>query len=281
MPIFATPEPITVTIELGVGDVALSASERADTVVEVRPSDPGQDRDVRAAERTRVEYTDGRLQVVTPKGRGLGVFGKLGSVDVVIELPAGSQLRGEAGVAAVRGVGRLGECRFTTGLGDVQFDHTGPLHLNAGMGSVVVDRVAGTAEVTTGSGTVRLRQVDGTAVIKNSNGDTWVGQIAGDLQVKGANGDISVDHADAGVTARTANGQVRVGGITRGVASLDTAHGGIEIGIRAGTAARLDLHTALGRVISQLAEVDRPEPSDERVDVRARTTIGDILVHRA
>ena len=40
MPTFETPEPISVSLELGVGDVRIAASERTDTVVEVRPSDP-------------------------------------------------------------------------------------------------------------------------------------------------------------------------------------------------------------------------------------------------
>ena len=43
MPTFDTPEPITVTLELGVGDVRITASDRADTVVEVRPSDPAKE----------------------------------------------------------------------------------------------------------------------------------------------------------------------------------------------------------------------------------------------
>ena len=39
MPTFDTPEPITVVIDLSVGDVRITASDRADTVVEVRPTD--------------------------------------------------------------------------------------------------------------------------------------------------------------------------------------------------------------------------------------------------
>ncbi|MGI8415742.1 MAG: DUF4097 family beta strand repeat-containing protein, partial [Nakamurella sp.] len=35
MPTFGTPEPITVTIDLPIGDVRLTASDREDTVVEV------------------------------------------------------------------------------------------------------------------------------------------------------------------------------------------------------------------------------------------------------
>jgi len=56
MPTFDTPEPISVTVEIGVGDIRIVASDRTDTVVEVRPSDEAKKSDVTAAEQTRVEY---------------------------------------------------------------------------------------------------------------------------------------------------------------------------------------------------------------------------------
>ena len=52
MPIFETPEPISATIDLAVGDVRITASDRHDTVVDVRPSDASHEPDVRAAEQT-------------------------------------------------------------------------------------------------------------------------------------------------------------------------------------------------------------------------------------
>lgn len=61
MPTFDTPEPISVTLELGVGDIRIVAGERTDTVVEVRPSDAARTSDVTAAQQTRVEYAGGRL----------------------------------------------------------------------------------------------------------------------------------------------------------------------------------------------------------------------------
>lgn len=280
MPTFDTPEPISVAVELAVGDVRLTASDRDNTVVEIRPSDESRETDVRAAQQTRVEYTAGRLLVKTPKQRSFGL-GKIGSVDVAIELPTGSHVQGDAAVAAFRFAGRLGECRVKTATGDIQLDHTGPLDLSTGAGAIIVDRVAGHAEISTGSGRVRLREIDSTAVIKNSNGDSWVGEIAGDLRVNAANGDITVDHAHAGVSASTANGDVRIGGITRGSASLKTGFGEIEIGIHAGTAARLDVHTQFGQVRSQLDASDGPGPSDETADVRARTAYGDIVIRRS
>ena len=49
MPTFATPQPIHVSLELAAGAVRISASERTDTVVEVRPRDPASAADVQAA----------------------------------------------------------------------------------------------------------------------------------------------------------------------------------------------------------------------------------------
>ena len=79
MPTFDTPQPISVTLDVGMGDIQVVASDRTDTVVDVRPSDPAKKSDVTAAEQTRVEYASGRLLVKAPKGwrvvvpRGRGV----------------------------------------------------------------------------------------------------------------------------------------------------------------------------------------------------------------
>ena len=281
MPTFDTPEPISAVVDLVVGDARITASDRGDTVVEIRPSDASHDQDVRAAEQTRVEYSAGRLLVKAPKQRSLSMFGKPGSIDVTIDLPAGSHVHGDASVAAFHGAGRLGECRVKTAAGDIRLEDTGPLDLNTGAGAIAVDRVAGPAEVSTGSGRVRLREIDGTAVIKNSNGDSWVGEVAGDLRVNAANGNISVDHANADVNASTANGDVRVGGVRRGSASLKTSFGEIEVGIQVGTAARLDVHTEFGHIRNQMDASESPGPSDQTVEVRARTSYGDIVIHRS
>jgi hypothetical protein len=281
MPTFTTPEPISVELDLVVGDARIAAGDRIDTVVEVRPSDPSSELDVRAAEQTRVEYDAGRLLVKAPKQRRLSIFGRPGSVDVTIDLPAGSQVQGDASVAAFRSTGQLGGCRFSTSVGDIQLDRTGPLDLHTGAGTVAVDHVAGDAQVNTGSGRVRVRAVDGTAEVKNSNGDSWLGEVTGEARVKGANGSIAVGHAGAGVTATTANGDIRVDGIGGGSAVLRTSVGQIEIGIDIGTAARLDVLTQFGRVRNELTAADSPERSDGTAEVRARTSYGDIVIRRS
>ena len=67
MPIFETPQPISVTVELSAGDLRITATDRSDTVVEVRPSNAEDASDVKAAEQTRVDYADDKLTVIGPK----------------------------------------------------------------------------------------------------------------------------------------------------------------------------------------------------------------------
>jgi DUF4097 and DUF4098 domain-containing protein YvlB len=284
MPEFDTPEPITVEIDLVIGDVRLTAGERATAVIDVRPSDPAESLDVRAAERTRVERTADGLLVRGPRPAGLGLIGpgrRTGSVDVTIELPAGSQVRGDASAAAFRARGPLGECRIKTSAGSIRLDQAGPVDLRASAGGIEVDRIAGPAEVSTSSGRIRVGEIDGPAVVKNSNGETWIGRVTGDLRVSGANGQVSVGHAGADLDVSTGNGDLRVGEVTRGTAALKTGFGEIEVGVSAGTAARLDVYTHFGRVHNQLAAAEAPQASDQVVELRARTSHGDIVIRRS
>jgi DUF4097 and DUF4098 domain-containing protein YvlB len=279
MPTFATPHPLSVTLDLAVADLRIGASERADTVVEVRPSNAAKAADIRAAERTEVEYANGRLLVSSPRQRG--IFGRAGSIAVTIELPAGSHMSGEVAVGAVRAEGQLGECALKVGVGAVRLAQTGTLKLNTGSGNVTVERAVGQVEITTGSGTVRVREIDGPATIKNSNGETAIGDVTGDLRLSAANGRISVERAHASVTAKTANGDVKIGEVVRGAVVLETAHGGLAVGIREGSAAWLDVRTHYGRVRNSLRAEDGPQPADEQVEVRARTSYGDITIYRS
>ena len=126
-----------------------------------------------------------------------------------------------------------------------------------------------------------MDQIDGPAVVKNSNGDSWIGSVAGDVRINAANGDIAVDRAGGGVVASTANGDIRVGALARGTASLKTGLGEIEVGIPAGTAAKLDVSTSFGRIRNQLGTADGPQETDETLDLRARSSYGDIVIRRA
>ena len=281
MPIFDTPEPISVTIELSVGNVRIVASDRTDTVVEVRPSDASDESDVKAVEQTRVEYVNGELSVRGPKNRMFDFSKKTRSVAVLVELPTGSAVRTDLAVGDVDSTGALGECRFKTSVGHFRIDRTGPVRLDT-TGHITVGAVAGNAEAATGSGRVRIGAIDGTAVLKNSNGAIEVGTVTGQLRARTANGEISVERAGAGVEAKTSNGSIRIGEVVRDAVTLTTATGDLEVGVATGTAAWLDLKTGHGRVTNTLNDIGQaPEKSEATVEVRAQTSFGDITVRRS
>ncbi|QTZ93099.1 DUF4097 family beta strand repeat-containing protein [Streptomyces auratus] len=279
MPSFDTPEPISATAHVEAGSIRFTAGDRLDTVVEVRPRDPKQDRDVRSAEQTEVTYASGSLTVRTPKLRNS--LRRPGTVDVTVELPTGSRIDMTGAWAQVLGEGRLGEVRVKTSSGDVRLDTTGPLQLTASHGSITVDRVEGKAEITTSSGSLRVGHLDGPAVLKNSHGSTTIGAATGELRVSGANGDIDIVRAEGSVTATTANGTLRVAKVACGTVQLETSYGAIEVGIREGTAAWLDVSSGFGQVRNTLTESESPEKAEDTVEVRARTRHGNIDVLRA
>ncbi|MFE5097817.1 DUF4097 domain-containing protein [Streptomyces sp. NPDC056638] len=279
MPSFDTPEPISATAHVEAGSIRFTAGDRLDTVVEVQPRDPKRDQDVRAADQTEVTYASGALTVRTPKQRYL--VGRTGTVDVTVELPTGSRVDMTGAWAQVLGEGRLGEVRVKTSSGDVRLDATGPLQLTASHGSITVDRIEGMAEITTSSGSLRVGTVDGPAVLKNSHGTTTVGAATGDLRVRGANGDIDIARAEGSVVATTAHGTLRVGEVACGTVQLETSYGAIEVGIREGTAAWLDVSSGSGQVRNTLTASETPEKTEDTVEVRARTRYGNIDVRRA
>lgn len=249
MPTFATPEPVRVDVDLSlaVGNIEVVASDRADTIVEVRPGDPARKADVRAAAETRVEQAGSKLLIeFTRHRRHMNMFSRNGSVDIRIELPAGSDLDADVAVGGLRCTGAIGSCRFTTHHGDI-----------------AVERAGGAVDVRTERGQVR------------------VDDVAGPLRVTSVNGGVRVGRAGDDVEARNAKGAIRVDEVARGSVVLTTASGELEVGVREGTAAWLDVRTVAGRLRNSLETTERPDAGEDRVSVRARTYDGDIVIRRA
>ena len=285
---FNTPSPIAVAFDLYVADVRFAVSDRADTIVEVSPSDPSKAADVKAAENTRVEYDDATrtLSIVSrkPLNRFVNFSSKRPeSIDVVIQLPTDSDVRGEADLGDFQADGVLGTVVFKTDFGAVHLAETGPLDLRSGFGAITVEGVSGSAEVHTGSGDIRVGAVDGTAEVSNDNGKVRVGVVTGPAVVKCSNGSVSVDRALSDITAESSNGEVRIGEVARGTVSATSKNGSVEVGVREGSAAWLELNTSVGRVYSELDSSDAPEADEpvDRVEVRASTKLGDVTIRRA
>lgn len=284
VPTFETTQPIALSIEASQAAVHLIAADRTDTVVSVNPSDSHRREDVEAAEKTTVDLANGTLTIKQRKPGGIAapVIGwkRSGSIDVTVELPEGSSLRAHAGLGEFRVDGALGDVEVRTGAGDVRLDRTGPLRIRTGTGTITVEEAAGRADIVA-AGELAIGAVTGDADIKNINGRTWVGRAGGDVKVKSANGDVTIDDAGRDVAVKTAQGSIRLGQVARGTVSVETAAGGLDIGVRDGTAAWVDATTRFGRLHNDLTPSDNPAATDETVEVHARTAFGNIRIARS
>jgi hypothetical protein len=165
---FDTPAPITAVLDIPAGRVQFIAADRADTTVEVLP-----------AQKATVGYADGVLRVVVaePENR---LLGPSGSVEVTVQLPAGSRVEGRSAGSELRAVGRLGDVVFDGAYRRIKIDEAASVRLGAVDGAVEVGRLGGPAEITTARGDIRITEaVRGTVVLSTRHGDISVGAAAG------------------------------------------------------------------------------------------------------
>ncbi|TCC38670.1 DUF4097 family beta strand repeat-containing protein [Kribbella speibonae] len=156
MSTFTTPAPISATVDIIFGDITVRASDRTDTVVEVRPVDPAWDLDVKAAEQVVVEFTDGKLQVKHPKLRS--IFSKrYGAVVVLIELPTGSDVQGYTAKGEYVVEGEVGSCELKTANGDIRVGTvTGNLRAKSATGHITVEAAGADINARTASGNIHV-----------------------------------------------------------------------------------------------------------------------------
>ena len=197
---FATTAPITTVLDIPAGLVQFIAADRDDTTVEVRPSDAGKSRDVKAAEKTSVEFTDGVLRI---KGdAGSKVLGPSGSVEITVGLPAGSRVEAKAACAEFRGVGRLGDIAFEAAQSDIKLDEAGTVKLSTQAGDVIIGRLNGSAEISTQKGDITLGVAAGLSASLDAG--TSYGRIHNSLKNNGTT-DVTI-HATTSygdITARS------------------------------------------------------------------------------
>ncbi len=280
MPTYNTPTPIDLAMNLQAGAIDIVAGDRADTVVTVTPTNPAKSVDRRGTEETRVDFDGQRLTITGPRPR-ISFIGPTESVDVKVELPAGSRLTAEIAVGYVRTVGRLGATRIKNSTGSVEVDISGDLWLRAGHGNATVARAEGGAEITADHGQVRIGAITGDALLKASHGTIRVGESGGDLDAKLSYGDLEITKALASVSAKTAYGSIQVREVSRGSIEVDSGYGQVIIGVRTGVPAWLDLASKEGRVRNELDGDGAPDGAEQTVAIRARTQFGDINIRRA
>lgn len=177
---FDTTTPVTTILDIPAGEFRFIAADRADATVEVRPTDPGRSRDVKVAEQTEIGYADGILRITAPEPRSRILGPSSGSVEVTVQLPAGSRIEAKTADADVRGVGRLGEVVIESARAAVKIDEAADTEVTIQAGSVSVGRLTGSARISTVQGDLRVDEATrGTVTLRTSMGGISVGVAHG------------------------------------------------------------------------------------------------------
>ena len=276
MPTFATPGPITATVQVAGAQVRVTASDRTDTVVLVEPINKMNPSDVKVADKTKVDFVDGQLKIKTTVSGD-----KNGSIAITIDLPTDSSLVAYMAHSSVHADGSLGDFELHTAKGQVQLERINALQANIAAGEVTIGHIAGRAHIEGSVAAVRISEVKGTLKLSSSGGQTWIGHASTDLDLSSANGGFDIDRADGSVTATTGNGAIRIGRLTRGQAELSNGSGNIEVGISEGTTVRVDADSTRGKVRNSIPAPEDSDMSDNKVAVHARTRHGDVIIQRA
>ncbi|MFJ3833629.1 DUF4097 family beta strand repeat-containing protein [Streptomyces sp. NPDC090046] len=213
---FATPTPVTTVLDVPAGRIRFIAADRADTTVEILPADASKGRDVKAAEQTAAEYADGVLRIAAAPAKNR-ILGNSGSVEITVQLPAGSRIEAKAASAEFRGVGRLGEVTYEAAHGNVKLDETAGARLTLQAGDITVGRLAGNAAISTQKGDLHITEATG--------GDLELSTLSGDVNVGAARG-VSAS-LDAGTTYGRIHNTLKNSGAAGLTIRATTAHGDI------------------------------------------------------
>jgi hypothetical protein len=213
-----------------------------------------------AVRQTRIDLVGTRLVVRTPKTLPLRAV----SIAVSVRAPADSSVVASSGSAEI--------------------SVTGPatrLDLQTGSGQISADRASGTADVRTGSGAVRLGPMLAGLKARTGTGDVEVTSIGGPTSLFTGSGDVWLGAVAGDVMARTGSGDLTVADASLGQIELQTGSGSIRIGVRAGSAAEVDLSSGTGEARSELPLSDNRPESAPTLRIRGRTASGSAVVSPA
>jgi DUF4097 and DUF4098 domain-containing protein YvlB len=261
---FDRTQPVTVALRAMAGSVEIDAGHNETIRVEIVPLD-----DTPAGQQAAADYKvvlEGDTLVVAAPHVERWRWRRTPRLRITIQVPEGSSVTGESAAADVRGTGQLRDAHLRLASADGSFtDLRGNAHLSAASGDLSVGRVGGSAHLKTASGRIRI------------------GDVRGDVTAGTASGDISLASSGGSLDAGTASGSVAVGSLSHGKARVRTASGDVTIGVAPGTGVWLDLNTAGGHSVTDLAAhgTSVPAGTGPSLEVRVRTASGDIRIHRA
>jgi hypothetical protein len=266
---FPVTGPLELTCQFGSGSLSVNAQ---DQLAEARVTIRSREVDLPVEQLFRVELTGNRLEVVQQsepdsflqgmRNFNLGrLFGRA-DFDIVVELPAGSEVKATVASAAVTSTGRIGATTVSSGSGNVELDEVdGPLRMQGGSGNLAANRVTGAGKVRGGSGNVQIGEIAGALSVNLGSGQVEIGVAHDTVRIRSGSGTTQIEAADGDIDIASSSGTV-------------------TIGLRAGQQARLDVATGSGRLNTEMPVQDAA-PTGPAITIRARTGSGDITVRRA
>lgn len=261
---FPSPGPVVADVRCMSGRCEITAEQRDTVTVDVQPVNARDEKALRAVEASTVEFDGHRLTVKAPESEGIGwLFGRHAKLRVTIRLPLDSELDVKVASADLSAAGRYATAELKTASGNVYAESvTGDASVHSASGDVRVIRVGGSVKATTASGDLEVRYVGGEITHNSASGDTTLGETHGDVKVRSASGD------------------VEIGAAVRGSVRCTTASGDVKVGVPAGTGVWLDLTTASGHTVSDLAVGAEAPLTGHDLELRVSTASGDIEVTR-
>lgn len=250
---FPATEPIDLLVEVTAGSVRIAAEQTQTVTVDI-------DDDDELAAEVRVDFADGRLEIVEPSRHNW--MRSTSGLDVSVTLPAGSRCWVTTASAQVKVGGEIGSLAAKTISGDV-----------------VAGAITTNADVSTTSGRISIDAVAGEASAKSASGAVKLGGVGSNVDVNTVSGKVEIGRAAADANVRTASGRVKIGSLSHGRAEISTVSGDIKVHVAKDIGVYLDMSSLSGRVTSEL----EPSGSADQVDLhlRCRSLSGAVKAGRA
>jgi len=269
---FRTPDPVSLYVEIGAGDVNVHAHDEVDETQVIV--------DGRDADDAIVEQRGDQIVVLAPPQHG-GLFSTSSKLNVTVILPSDSTLTTKLGSADLDASGRYGASKLKSGSGDVQIEEfASEAVVETGSGDISIDAVLDDLRIKSGSGDVEVRRLERSTAISTGSGDVVLGVTKQEAVVKSGSGDILVTDAHSDLTMSTASGDLTVRTFRRGAVQAKAVSGDVRVGVPAEIPVWTDISCVSGRVSSTLEGAGQPEEGQEFVEIRATTVSGDIRLEQ-
>ena len=275
---FDVSGPLDISVELGSGEISITAADITEASVTLEPGTAGDPEALDLIARARVDLRGNALRIDVPREVG---FRRHPDVIVAARVPSASTVAAKSGSADVRLDGTYGDVKVTAGSGDVWVDAAGDVKVGTGSGDVRLGLVSAAA-VKTGSGDIEVERCRDGVRLESASGTVHVSELGGVGELSTASGDIELGSVEGDLQVKTASGDVTVNRVSAGEVQAKTATGNVGIGVIRGTATLLDCSSITGQIGSELEPSEEPDTDDHRrLVVRARTVSGSIAIRRA